>query len=57
MKIETCKNCEYYSLDTLTDGTKEHYCYPPFPYLTVPCKKRKKSQCKEILRKSGKKNV
>ena len=57
MNIETCKNCEYYSLDTLTDGTKEHYCYAPFPYLTVPCKKRKKSQCKEILRMRGKKNV
>lgn len=50
MNIEICKNCQYYSLDTLTDGTKEHYCYSPFLYLTVPCKKRKKRQCKEILK-------
>lgn len=50
MNIETCKNCEYYSLDTLTDGAKEHYCHSPFPYWIVPCKKRKKRQCKEIRR-------
>ena len=56
MNIKTCKKCEYYSLDTLTDGTKEHYCHSPFPYLTVPCKRRKKSQCKEILKMEFMKN-
>lgn len=50
MDIEKCKNCECYQLDTLTDGTKEDYCYPPFPFLTVPCKRRKKRQCNEILK-------
>lgn len=50
MDIKTCKKCQFYSLDTLTDGTKENYCYPLFPYLTAPCKNRKKSQCNEIKR-------
>ena len=57
MNIKSCKNCTYYSLDTLTDGTKEHYCYPTFPFLTVPCKLRKKRQCKEILKMETMKNV
>ena len=54
MNIETCKNCEYYSLDTLTDGTKEHYCYPPyFTHMiafSIPCKNRTEEECKMILK-------
>lgn len=53
MDINKCKNCKLYKLDTLTDGEKEHYCYPPiFPGIiawTIPCKNRKPEDCKEIL--------
>lgn len=51
MDIKKCKECEFHRLDTLVDGTKEHYCYPPmFRYLTAPCKRRKKKQCNDILK-------
>lgn len=57
MDISVCKNCKFHSLDTLTDGTKEDYCYPPiFPHMiafSIPCSKRSESDCKKILKDAG----
>lgn len=54
MDIEKCKQCKLHRLDTLDDGSKEHYCYPPFMpgmiAFSIPCKNRSKSDCKKILR-------
>ena len=50
MIINKCKKCKFYSLDTLDDGTKEHYCSPPIyiPYFFIPCKNRKSGECREL---------
>lgn len=52
MDIEKCKECRLYRLDTLSDGSKEHYCYPPFMSgllaYAIPCKNRNKRDCKMI---------
>lgn len=53
MDIEKCKKCKLYKLDTLSDGSKEHYCYPPFMLemiaLSIPCKNRSEKDCKKII--------
>lgn len=52
MDIKKCKECPCCSIDTLADGTKEHYCYPPnfgvYMMFAIPCKNRSKSLCKKI---------
>lgn len=54
MDIEKCKKCKFYRLDTLADGTKEHYCCPIFNLniiaLSIPCTNRNKEDCKKILK-------
>lgn len=56
MMINKCEKCNIHSLDTLTDGTKEHYCSPPIyiPYYSIPCKNREHKDCIK-LRKMVKK--
>ena len=54
MDIEKCKKCKFYRLDTLSDGTKEHYCCPIFSLnliaFSIPCKNRDEKTCKRILK-------
>ena len=54
MDIEKCKQCQLYHLDTLNDGNKEHYCYPPIMLgmmaLSIPCENRGDIECKKILK-------
>lgn len=54
--VENCKKCKCYCLDTLVDGTKEDYCYPPETAMcfTIPCKDRGAKMC-EAIRKLVKK--
>lgn len=46
-----CENCKFHRLDTLADGTKEDYCYPPLfcGLLSCPCKDRKQKHKKQCL--------
>lgn len=45
-----CKNCKLHRLDTLADGTKENYCYPPLSVMcfAIPCKDRRGKNCKAL---------
>ncbi len=46
-----CNNCKWHRIDTLSDRTKEDYCYPPIlsDLLSAPCKERKKNHKKQCL--------
>ena len=54
MNVEECKKCKLHRLDTLDDGSKEHYCHPPFNLniiaFSIPCVNRNKKDCKKILK-------
>lgn len=65
--IEKCKKCKLHKLDTLSDGTKEDYCYPPYNAslfrgfafgFSLPCSERTKEHCIELqkLQKSNEEN-
>lgn len=46
-----CENCKWHRMDTLADGTKEDYCYPPLlcGLLVAPCMKRRRKHRKQCL--------
>lgn len=57
MNVDKCKKCKLHRLDTLSDGTKEDYCYPPYNAslfigfafgLALPCGKRTQENCVEL---------
>ena len=58
MRISKCKKCKLHRLDTLADGSLEHYCYPPIMLgaiaFSIPCLDRNPKDCKKILKESTK---